>query len=171
MARQDMDCHLRKIDELASEINHNVPEDKIAAQAFRADLAGLLVVTIAASYEACVKEVLVNYAAKQHVAFGNFAQNNYKKINSRVKVKDLLGYAKLFGDNVDKRFKERLAIKKKRISDRLGINIENRFEQILDWRHDFAHAWVNNTTIEEALKTHRFGKRVLYAFDEAFNAP
>lgn len=170
MAREDMDSHLSKIDDLVKEINNFVPGSQISAQTFRADLAGLLVVTIAASYEACVKEVLVNYAARHHVAFGNFAQNNYKKINSRVKIKDLYGYAKLFGDHVNIEFKDRLTKKKKRISERLGINIENRFEQILDWRHDFAHAWKTNTTVEEALKTHNFGKRVLYAFDEAFSS-
>lgn len=169
MARADMDGHLNKIDALALEIKKYVPVENIGAQTFRADLAGLLVVTIAASYEACVKEVLVNYAARHHVIFGNFAQNNYSKINSKIKINDLRGYAKLFGSNIASDFKLRLDEKKRRISERIGINIENRFEQILDWRHDFAHAWRNNTTIEEALQTHRLGKRVLYAFDEAFS--
>lgn len=168
MARIDMDCHLNKIDDLALEISKYVPEGNIGAQAFRADLAGLLVVTIAASYEACVKETLINYASRHHVAFGNFAQNNYSKINSRIKINDLKSYARLFGANIERDFKAKVAEKRARISGRLGINIENRFEQILDWRHDFAHAWKNNTTVEEALRTHRFGKRVLYAFDEAF---
>lgn len=168
MARVDMDCHLNKIESLAAQISMHVPNNRIGTQAFRADLAGLLVVTIAASYEACVKETLINYASRHHAAFGNFAQNNYSKINSRVRVHDLKSYAKIFGFNIEKDFKAALAIKKLRISNRLGINIENRFEQILNWRHDFAHAWKTNTTIEEALATHRFGKRVLYAFDEAF---
>lgn len=52
--------------------------------------------------------------------------------------------------------------------DRKGVNIETSYEQILDWRHDFAHARGRNTTIEEAVKTHTSGKRVLYLFDDAF---
>lgn len=168
MARADMDCHLNKIDDLALEIRKHVPADNIGAQAFRADLAGLLVVTIAASYEACVKETLISYASRHHVAFGNFAQNNYSRINSRIKINDLKGYARLFDTNIEQAFKAKIQEKKSRISARVGINIESRFEQILNWRHDFAHAWKTNTTVEEALITHRFGKRVLYAFDEAF---
>lgn len=116
-----------------------------------------------------MKETLINYASRHHVAFGNFAQNNYSKINSRIKINDLKGYARLFGGNIDLDFKIKLSEKKSKTSNRLGINIENRFEQMLDWRHDFAHAWKTNTTIEEALRTHRFGKRILYAFDEAFS--
>lgn len=169
MARADMDWHLKKIDELALEISKYVPPENIGAQTFRADLAGLLVVAIAASYEACVKETLINYAARHHAAFGSFAQNNYNKINSRISVNDLKRYAKLFDERIERKFKTRLSERKERISKRLGINIENRFHQLLDWRHDFAHAWKNNTTIEEALNTHRFGKRILYTFDEAFS--
>lgn len=169
MARADLDLHLKKIDDLAQEIRHFVPEDNIGAQTFRADLAGLLVVAIAASYEACVKEILIAYATKHHIMFGNYAQNNYSKINSRIKINDLKGYARLFAPSIEVSFKARLTEKRSRISAKVGINIENRFEQILDWRHDFAHAWKKNTTIDEALKTHRFGKRVLYAFDEAFS--
>ena len=169
MARYDMDCHLSKIDKLASEIYTFVPSDKIEAQQFRADLAGLLVVTIAASYESCVKETLVNHASKHHAAFGDYALNNYSKINSKIRVNDLKRYATLFSPKISGDFNRLLQDRKKRISTRVGINIENRFEQILNWRHDFAHAWITNTTVEEAMKTHRYAKRILYVFDEAFN--
>lgn len=169
MPRQDMDFHLNKIDELAREIENFVPPDRIDAQAFRAHLAGLLVVTIAATYEACVKEVLITHASNHHVAFGDFAQNNYNKINSKIRVGDLKNYAKLFSNALHSKFCITLSQRKNKINDRLGKNIETNFEQILNWRHSFAHAWINSTTIEEAMITHRLAKRVLYAFDEAFN--
>jgi hypothetical protein len=169
MSRCDLDAHLNKIDLLAQEIYKFVPNSKVEANEFRSDLAGMLVVAIAASYEACIKETLINHATRHHVAFGEYAQNNYNKINSRIKINDLNGYAKMFGVGVASKFKLALDRRRLRLSSRLGVNIEKRYELILDWRHDFAHAWVKNTTVEEAMTAHRYAKRVLYSFDEAFS--
>jgi hypothetical protein len=134
-------------------------------------LAGLLVVAMAATYENCVKEVLCECASKQHISFGNYAVRNYQKLNSRVLVSDLKKYCETFDSAVCARFKTRLAAKKKSLLDRVGKNIETSYEQILSWRHEFAHAGIPQTTIEEAAATHRVGKRTLYIFDDAFNRP
>jgi hypothetical protein len=136
---------------------------------FRADLAGLLVVSMAASYESCVKETLVTFASSHHAVFGNFTSNNYQRLNSRIAIHDLHRYAGTFDDGVRNRFKILLDQRKRKIDARIGRNIESSYSQILSWRHDFAHAGIRNTTIEEAVSTHRLAKRVLYAFDEAFN--
>jgi hypothetical protein len=111
------------------------------------------------------------HASSHNVAFGNFAVNNYSRLNSRVSIKDLHGYAKTFDSRVRDRFRTFLDQRKRQIDARLGKNIESAYGQILSWRHDFAHAGIRNTTIEEALATHRFAKRVLYVFDRAFNGP
>jgi hypothetical protein len=73
------------------EIHSFVQDDPRTVQ-FRADLAGLLVVSMAASYEACVKETLMNFAANHHAKFGNFAQNHFARLNSRIALADLYGY-------------------------------------------------------------------------------
>ena len=82
---------------------------------------------------------------------------------------DLHRYANLFGDAAGERFKDKLHTKRDKISGRTGINIEKRYQQILDWRHDYAHGGVKNTTISEALEFHQYGMRVLYCFNEAFD--
>lgn len=172
MSKADLDAHFGKIDNLVSEINALVPDGiNFKTVSFRADLAGLLVVAIAATYETCVKEVLSNYANSRHAEFGSFASRNYKKLNSRVKVKDLEGYCELFDPDIKNRFKARLVKRKGGLLSRTKLNIETSYEQILTWRHDFAHAWNKNTTIEEAARTHRVGKRMLYILDDAFNKP
>ncbi|GAB9224935.1 hypothetical protein BDS110ZK18_67210 [Bradyrhizobium diazoefficiens] len=171
MPRADLDLHFNRIEQLVAEMRQFVPTDVVGVAQFRADLAGLLVVSMAASYESCVKETLINYATNHHVAFGNFATNNFAKLNSRIAIKDLNKYARTFDDGVHSRFRQALAERKRRIDARIGKNIEASYEQILSWRHDFAHAGIRNTTIEEAVVTHRLAKRVLYAFDDAFNAP
>lgn len=168
MSRADLDVHFNRIEQLVVEMNQFVPQTATDALGFRADLAGLLVVTIAASYESCVKDTLVSYAGRYHVAFETFATNNYKKLNSKITIGDLHSYTTTFDDNVSARFKTLLAGRKERLNVRIGRNIETEYKKMLSWRHDFAHAGIRNTTIEEAIKTHRLAKRVLYAFDDAF---
>ncbi|MDE8347983.1 MAG: HEPN domain-containing protein [Acidocella sp.] len=172
MPRADLDEHFLELDKLVAKINSFVPaDDKYRSVEFRADLAGLLVVAIASTYETCVKEILYEHANRHHLSFGNFTLRNYERLNSRVKVNDLQKYCELFDPTIKARFKERLVTKKRCLLDRIGANIETSYEQILSWRHDFAHAGVRATTIEEATKTHMLGKRVLYIFDYAFNQP
>lgn len=170
MARADLTVHFDRIERLVNEMDAFVPKDYKGVTEFRADLAGLLVVSIAASYESCVKETLVNYASNCHTLFGQFTANNFEKLNSKIAVSDLNRYTKLFDTGINKKFKSNLSRRKERIDKRIGRNIESSYEQILSWRHDFAHAGLRNTTIEEALITHRLAKRVLYAFDEAFSS-
>lgn len=168
MARSDIDDILVRVEQLALEIESFVPGDPRNVQ-FRADLAGLLVVAIVASYESCVKETLINFASKHHTAFGNFAQNHFKKLNSRISLSDLNGYASSFDGQVHSRFGYLLKKRKDKLNARIGRDFISAYKQLLSWRHDFAHAGTRNTTVEEALATHRLAKRVLYVFDEAFS--
>tara|TARA_Y100001933_G_scaffold240087_1_gene265292 strand:+ start:3842 stop:4042 length:201 start_codon:yes stop_codon:yes gene_type:complete len=48
------------------------------------------------------------------------------------------------------------------------VEIDKAYEQLLLWRHDYAHAGKKNTTIEEAVRTHKEGFPVLLSFTEAF---
>lgn len=169
MPKSDLFPITRRVNDLAYEMEKFVPVGMKGTDGFRADLAGLLVVTIAACYEDCVKATLVEHAAKRHVDFEEFTVRNFSRLSSRVMVNDLHRYAKLFGGAAEDRFKEILKAKKEQISNRTGVNIEKRYQQILDWRHDYAHGGIKNTTINEALKFHVFGMRVLYCFNEAFD--
>ncbi len=168
VARSDVASILGRVDLLAREINDFVPNDTRSVQ-FRADLAGLLVVLMAASYESCVKETLIGYATRHHNQFGNFARNQFRKLNSRISMSDLYSYTSNFDNSVNEKFKQIINDLKNRLLNRVGRDITTAYSQILSWRHDFAHAGVRNTTVEEALMNHRLAKRVLYSFDDAFN--
>ena len=90
MLRSELDLELARIDELVMDINAVVPTNSSYQNVkLRADLAGLLVVAIAASYENCVKEILYSRAGSHHSAFEAYARRQYAKINSRINVSDL----------------------------------------------------------------------------------
>ena len=167
--KSDLNSHFARIDELGKNISQHVPINKRGTSSFRADLAGLLTVSIASTYENCVKDILQNYAFRHHENFGIFTINNFEKLNSKISINDLNRYSKVFNSSVHEKFKLELAKTKSRIRDNTGKNIETIYEQILIWRHDFAHAGKRNTTIEEALNHHRFAKHILLSFSHAFD--
>lgn len=166
MPIQDIRALLAPIDRLYDEIIRFVPQDTLRLQ-FRSDLSGLLVVAMAAAYENCVKEALVSYCGTHHEVFGIFASNQYAKLNSRININDLGNYAKLFGAERHASFKANLKEKRRLILERTGRDISERYGQILEWRHQYAHAGQQNTTVEEAFAAHTFGKRVIYTFAES----
>jgi hypothetical protein len=171
MPRNDVKIHLAKIDNLIAEINVMVPPSLgYSSVKFRADLAGMLVVVMTATYENCVKEILSDFAYRKNKEFGEFARKIFNKINAKIKVSDLYKYCGLFDVSIQKRFKDELKIKKDYFLKRAGINIEMSYDQIISWRHDFAHAWACNVTIEDAAQAHRIGKRIIYIFDSAFSS-
>jgi hypothetical protein len=167
MARSDIIPILSRVDGLAEEIETFVPLDTRSIQ-FRADLAGLLVVAIAATYETCVKEILTNHASNHHVNFGQFAQNHFSKLNSRIDISDLHRYATTFDVRMNNLFKQKLNTRKQKINMLIGKDMTTSYTQLLNWRHEFAHAGTRNTTVEEAIKTHRLAKWVIYIFADTF---
>ena len=166
MPTQEVLNLLVPIDRLFDEITRFVPQDTARLQ-FRSDLSGLLVVSMAASYENCVKEVLISYCGSHHTIFGTFASNQYAKLNSRISLKDLVDYAKLFGPTTHAMYKDQLSRRRQSILARTGRDICERYEQVLSWRHQYAHSGQQNTTVDEAFTAHTFAKRVILTFADS----
>jgi hypothetical protein len=158
-----------RINVLANEMKAYVPLSTVGAEDFRADLAGLLVVTIVASYESCIKDTLISYASKQNQRFSEYVERRYSKLNSKIAINDLCRYCKDFDPNAHNSFNDRRRATKEKINSALGQDIEKAYQQLLDWRHDFAHKARRNTTIEEAFSFHRYSKHVVYTFYDAFH--
>lgn len=159
---------LNRVESLATEIDGNVPADKPSLSDFRSDLAGLLNVTVCATYENCVKLVIHEYSGRQSPKFLTYTQNQYDRINSRIDINDLHKYAKTFSPEIGHRFKSRLNSLKEYYLDRVNSNILDSYVQLLKWRHDFAHTGQRVTTVEEVIKHHKLGKRVILIFSDAF---
>jgi len=161
---------MRRISELASEIKRQVPDDsKIKGRVdFRADLAGLLTVCIVANYESCVKDTLVKFASNHHCKFADYVSSRYSTLNSQIKVEKLQEYCKHFDSDAKTKFNNLLSTRNSKIKTKCGRDIKDSYRQIIEWRHDFAHAAQRKTTIEEAYEFHLLGRHVLFAFYDSF---
>lgn len=157
-----------RIESIAQQINNYVPEDKRGTDEFRADLAGFLVVTIASSYENCIKSTMVDFAATKHKSFEYFTERKFDKLNSKISYSDLYRYSKLFGTQIEENFKTTIKARQERIEKYTGFNIKAGYEQQLRWRHAYAHAGKRETTIKEALKFHRYARWTVITFAESF---
>lgn len=161
---------LARIEGLAEEIEQHIPSGRPSLNDFRSDLAGLLTVTSCATYENCVKMILQDYAGRQSNLFRIYAENQYEKINSRIDIGDLHKYCKTFHPAIARDFKERLDKAKRFYLDRTRLDIAESYGQLLKWRHSFAHSGARVTTVEEVLKHHKLGKRIIILFSDAFAA-
>ncbi len=168
MVSDDIKKLIEKGPLLARDIDKTIPQSN-SNSALRADLAGLLIISIAASYESCVKETFFTYSSKHNDRFAFFIEKNFDKLNSKITLDDLNRYAKTFGDSISKRFQDNLKKNKRTISDINGQNIEQCYKTLLQWRHAFAHAGERKATINEALKAHNYARLVIYSFYMAFN--
>jgi RiboL-PSP-HEPN len=168
MKRPELQTCFERIDALANEMQSRVPVSKTGVEDFRADLAGLLTVIIAATYETCVKETLLGFSLKHNQAFFEYVERRYEKLNSRITVGDLGTYCAHFSPTAKDLFKANRKKRKDRIYKSLGQDIEEKYQQILNWRHSFAHTGTRNTTIEEVIEFHRYARHVLFAFYDSF---
>ena len=161
---------MRRISELASEIKRQVPDDsRIKGRVdFRADLAGLLTVCIVANYEYCVKETLFKFASNHHCKFADYVSSHYGQLNSRIRINHLKEYCKDFDSDARNKFDNLFKTRKNIIKTNIGRDIEDSYNQIIEWRHAFAHTAQRKTTIEEAYKFHLLGRHVLFAFYDSF---
>ena len=159
-----------RISGLVGEIEAFAPTHNINATRFRAELAGLLAVFVVAQYETCVKETLISFASQYGREFEGYIERNHTKLNSKITCNDLRRYANTLDPSLGAAFKNKLDRRRKLFSRICGSNIEKSLDTLLQWRHEYAHAGVLVTTIEEVLRTHRLARLPIVTFEEVFSA-
>ncbi|ELW85350.1 MULTISPECIES: HEPN domain-containing protein [Acinetobacter] len=157
---------LAYVDKLVTDFDRIAPSSNLANTPIRADLAGLLLVAICAIYENLVKQIMIEHADSVHTDFSHFIEKNYKKLNSKIQRKDLCNYLKLFSPSKELVFTQEMQRYQKMMN---GRHPNEKYSQLLEWRHAYAHSKNHVTTIEEAYKHHRIGKLVIYAFNKAIS--
>lgn len=152
---------LSYIDKMVKEFDRIAPSGVDKNTFVRSDLAGLLLIAICAVYENCIKKIMIEYSDGKHNEFSFFIENNYKRLNSRIRKNDLIKLLEMFSKAKGIGFKSKV----KNFSNKVhGVNLGDTYDQLLSWRHDYAHAKVSSTTLEEIHKHHRVGKFVVFYF-------
>lgn len=174
MLQVDVIAELSGFTELARAIDQQAPADGVVGSSLigkielRAQLSGLALIFVTSSWERCVRNILVEHADTIAADFSSYINRRFNRMNSRIRLPDLYKYTEEFDPSLKKKLKEKIQLRKNKIEKRTGINIIERYDNILEWRHDFAHENRMNTTIEEIKKDYNFANRVIYCFNEVF---
>ena len=171
--------NLLPIDKLNNEINTIIPIESKRSDidSFRSELAGLLSVAICATYENCIKEILI-YHASLYSKFESFIKDTYEKLNSKILFDDLIKYASMFDKQLPNDFKKIIEDKyhgigtERKESDLSAGRIVNeqwKYKTLLETRHKFAHTYQKTETLEAVYRYHTNAKNVILAFAEALS--
>ncbi|UXM94950.1 HEPN domain-containing protein [Bartonella sp. HY329] len=185
MFRLDLNQHFIKPFELARHINDFVPYDlnpkhyssvkkfraaSFKAEILRSELAGLLLISVCASYENCIKMIMHDYADKVGTTFSRYIERRYENLSSRIRLHQLNELCQSFGDEIVYTFKDEIKKKKQKYILK-GIALEGQYHELLNLRNNYAHTATHKfkLTIEDIMKKHRIGIQVIVAFNKSFH--
>lgn len=172
-----VDENFRHIRNLAREIEALLSNSTIAEQKLRNEFAGMFAVTIAATYEGIVRDVLISYAAKFHAKYKNHIEKDFGRLNAKISIDDLRTYSRRFGldewsglgvkknsTTFHKILNETKSLVERRFRKDLFISYENLFS----WRHAYAHEQSTSATFRDVYEAHRVAQYVIRSFVKAF---
>ena len=91
-------------------------------------------------YELAIKTIFIDFASKKHNVFGAFTFSHFDRINGRIKLHELRKtHIRSFGDKYLNRFDRNLEKMENNILISEGVSVRNSYNNIIQWRHDFAH--------------------------------
>ncbi len=139
----------------------------------------MFAISIAAKYEKIVRTTLIDYAEKCHLNFQIYAESNLKRMNSKVSLGDLRGYALNFGLKPSKPiqgikkstiFHELLESRRKAIKIERGLDLGIIYGNLFTWRHSHTHSGTIPASFDDENNSHGIAKNVIEAFVEAFES-
>jgi hypothetical protein len=154
--------HFKLADDLISHLTPAVAgiRDPFLASRY----AGFVAITAVTVYELAVKEVLCTFGDSKHAVLGNFTRSYFDRINGRIKYKILHEeYVASFGDKYVRRFKRNVEKRQKELLVARRKSMLNSYDNIITWRHQFAHEGQipTSATYAEAVDSYEIGKELI----------
>jgi hypothetical protein len=159
--------HFKLADDIITHLNtvvRSIPDPFIGSR-----YTGLVSIAAVTVYELCIKEIFCEFSQKKDKAFGIFVENYFKRISGRIKYQIICeDYLKKFGDKYYKKFKERSNSAEEICLRDYGNSIFNSYNNIIEWRNQFAHEGTIPTTAtyEEVTKSYEIGKNIVIILKE-----
>ena len=129
--------------------------------------AGFVCVISVATYEMAIKDILVDFCTKNNPLFGNFFASKFSKINGNIEIDKIKGnFLEHFGRKYKKNFGDMLNHEKNMLLKIIHKDIEVSYQNIITWRHHFAHSATFKTpmtaTLADVCDDYEAGKNVIH---------
>jgi hypothetical protein len=155
--------HFKHADDLISHLNGVV--SSVKDQLIATKYVGFVAVACTTVYELAIKEIFIAFSEKKDKVFGVFAEKYFDRLNGRIKTKHLTGdHIIRFGGDYVKCFKEEINMAEDRHLNIHRISILSSYNNVIEWRHQFAHQGEIPTTAtyDEVTKSFEAGKEVIH---------
>jgi len=158
--------HYQHADDIVQHLDVIVPGLDPLLQAKYTGFVAVAAITV---YEMAIKSVFIDFAAAEHKVFGSFVESVFSRINGRIRLDDLKGYACQFGDSYEADFVLRLGLASDAHLRDFRRDLRSNYNNLVLWRHDFAHAGhvAPSATYGEAVQSYQDGKLVIRCLAEA----
>jgi len=153
--------HYQHADDIIEHLDTIVPG--LPDPLLQAKYTGFVTVAAVTVYEMAIKEVFIAFAARENAVFEAFVESFFRRINGRIRLDDLKGYACRFGQSYEKDFSARLSSANSSHLNQYRRDLRSTYSNLILWRHDFAHAGrtATSATYEEAVQSYQDGKVVI----------
>ncbi|HZX78923.1 HEPN domain-containing protein [Lysobacter sp.] len=153
--------HFRLVDDVAGHFDAAVG----AVDAFlQSRYVGFYAVAAAAVIELALKEIVVDFASRNHHLFGDYVESKYQRINGRVKLEDIVKeHLKPFGKSYQKRFEKLLKRVDKSHIAKNSFSVKLSYDALFTCRHQFSHegSVPTNSGYEDVKRGFEAGKVVM----------
>ncbi|MER2023354.1 MAG: HEPN domain-containing protein [Stenotrophomonas sp.] len=142
-------------------------------QEFTSRYTGFYAVTSAAILELALKDIVVSFAQKNHMLFGEYVSAKYERINGKISFDDCIKeHLKPFGKKYQEAFKLRAKKFESYCLLKHGRPMKQTYENLLTCRHSFAHEGniPSSTTYGEMKQGFEAGKLVMTCLARTLNA-
>ena len=163
MPQNKFEKHLTKVEGLATKMLSHAGQGSFSDQEFSADVAGFLSIAYAAAFEECIKDIFIEFARNEHKVLHSVISISFDRIDSKIRINDHIKdkYLKQLGSDYRDRFSSQLEAEEKKYNKDKKASIKTSYENIINWRHEFAHKLESNTTISEVQSAYDAAKKVI----------
>jgi hypothetical protein len=137
----------------------------VTDERLKSEYAGFLSANAVTVYELAIKDIFITFAERKNSAFGIFVEKYFYQINGRIRIDDIKGYVKSFGEKYFNKFNKKLEKKNKAL---LGVcnNIKAIYSNLIICRHNYIHANNPTMTFNEVVEGYQLGKEIINVLNE-----
>ena len=131
---------------------------------------GFVSVSAVTVYELAIKEIFIDFAQKKHKVFGVYAESHFRRLNGRIKTGELRNtHIPRFGERYVKRYRKLEGEAEAAALRHRGLSILAAYNNLIEWRHQFAHQGQIPTTATyaEVTQAYQTGKEIIHCLAKA----
>jgi hypothetical protein len=138
----------------------------ITDEELKSKYAGFLSASAVTAYELAIKDIFINFAEKKNSVFGIFASEHFSQIHGNIRISDIKGYVKLFGEKYLNKFNKKLEEKNRALLSIYHNDIKAIYGNLVTCRHKFIHTNTTTMTFNEVVEAYNLGKEIINILNE-----